>query len=655
MLRHDDTVHREDDGAVRFDDLAEKFKAKFDGTSQWYIGAWITFLATRGATEEEVSILFEPWFFPTFPLFPSNPTDIQEVLSLIQHCKTMYCCRMTSPSTSTTSGTLTTCTPSSRADWFQEERVSKGTGRQCSSQPTGCTPIKIWKKFSTIWINPESQCTKILGELTQNTVYWCNSKLREKDSSSIKHDRTHSLFSTHYLRFVLRKWYAWRLEKNYTAKSTNLHGFRESYSRQICNMDVRIFLTPNREPSKRTKREKEETGRSHLEDTRPKHPEESQRGKYRESCRGNVDYSSRITRDSLIQDLNKTEEFDPFSEKSKELITSMGNTEYFEPLRDLFYDIMLWLRFVLGSGALWTAHAENACSVQKGIDSWTRQGTTVLSIPGCIIKKYPAHGARHGPSTRQVHVLRSTWYAEEWPQAQKWWLQDNSGNMAQWRQIPQVLVRCWVDWWTDHSIWCNRIARSFLRGYMARKKSERKILEHFFECRRYSRTTESAQWLYRCEAKMQQTVWRTYSNHWRWKHTYPSCTTSQATAWSTIAGLEEYDYRLEPRTRWRFYPSSRTTHSSSSSHWQQSSDWKSNRSWDSWQTSSWTEQRCFFSFFFVQRCRFACRNFNLLAIDGRCRQTHPPRTTFSLVPGSERAMKKFTKGETENNWLLLFL
>ena len=34
-------------------------------------------------------------------------------------------------------------------------------------------------------------------------------------------------------------------------------------------------------------------------------------------------------------------------------------------------------------------------------------------------------------------------------------------------------------------------------------------------------------------------------------------------------GLEEKDYRLEPRTGWRFYPSSRTTHSSSSSNWHQ--------------------------------------------------------------------------------------
>ena len=97
-----------------------------------------------------------------------------------------------------------------------------------------------------------------------------------------------------------------------------------------------------------------ETRRSHLEDTRRKHLEESQRGKYKETCRGNVDYriqgiphstvqkedsnrkeivkiliqqfENHPNRDSLIEDLNKIEEFNPFREKSKELITSMGNT-----------------------------------------------------------------------------------------------------------------------------------------------------------------------------------------------------------------------------------------------------------------------------------------------------------------------------------------
>ena len=102
-----------------------------------------------------------------------------------------------------------------------------------------------------------------------------------------------------------------------------------------------------------------ETCRSHLlEDTRRQHLEENQRGKYKESCRGNVDYriqgvprstvqkedsnrkeivkrliqqfENHPNRDSVTEDLNKIEEFNPFSEKSKELITSMSNTEYFE-------------------------------------------------------------------------------------------------------------------------------------------------------------------------------------------------------------------------------------------------------------------------------------------------------------------------------------
>ena len=120
---------------------------------------------------------------------------------------------------------------------------------------------------------------------------------------------------------------------------------------------------PNPETRKSTDHQSEqsvqyrETCRSLLEDTRREHLEESQRGKYRETCRGNVDYripgipfdrperrpnrkkiverpiqqfENHPNRFSLIEDLNKTEEFNPFSEKSKELITSMGNTEYFE-------------------------------------------------------------------------------------------------------------------------------------------------------------------------------------------------------------------------------------------------------------------------------------------------------------------------------------
>ena len=79
FLRYDKNVPREDDGAVRIDDFIDEFKVKFVGTSQ-------------------------------------RTVDAQEVLSLILHCKSMYGYRMTLLSTSTTSGTLSNCTPFSKVD-----------------------------------------------------------------------------------------------------------------------------------------------------------------------------------------------------------------------------------------------------------------------------------------------------------------------------------------------------------------------------------------------------------------------------------------------------------------------------------------------------------------------------------------------------------
>ena len=47
-------IHREEDGAVRFDDLASIFRSEFDGTSHWSIRAWISFLAKGGGQKKRV-------------------------------------------------------------------------------------------------------------------------------------------------------------------------------------------------------------------------------------------------------------------------------------------------------------------------------------------------------------------------------------------------------------------------------------------------------------------------------------------------------------------------------------------------------------------------------------------------------------------------
>ena len=58
LLRYDPSIPRGDDGAVRFDDLEGKSKAKSDGTSQWPIEAWISFLPKGGGPKKRFQYCF---------------------------------------------------------------------------------------------------------------------------------------------------------------------------------------------------------------------------------------------------------------------------------------------------------------------------------------------------------------------------------------------------------------------------------------------------------------------------------------------------------------------------------------------------------------------------------------------------------------------
>ena len=204
-------------------------------------------LAKRRWSQQKIPVLLEPLphlnFFKTF----EQCRDIQEVLSLILHCKTTYCCHTASSSTSITLGRnahdlhsiiQSGLIPAGRS--LKRGQAVRAFSQQCR--------IKIWKKFNTIWINPGLQCTVILGKFIKLPffcVIW--RVLREEDCSSIKHDPTQSLCSTQYLRYASRKWKTCWLERIQTAKYINPQGYRASYSRRICIMDVRIFLIPKRE------------------------------------------------------------------------------------------------------------------------------------------------------------------------------------------------------------------------------------------------------------------------------------------------------------------------------------------------------------------------------------------------------------------------
>ena len=172
-----------------------------------------------------------------------------------------------------------------------------------------------------------------------------------------------------------------------------------------------------------------ETCRSLLEDTSREHPGENQRCLNRETCRGaslitefqvcltqpfrkedtnrketvkrlSQQFENHPIWDLLLQDFNKTEEINPFSEESKDLITDMGNTEIFEfcetSSKKQFPDCAFFLEVRIVYCTCGKCMQPTERSRQMNKDRFD-----VLSIPGYVIKKNPTHGARHGPSVRQ--------------------------------------------------------------------------------------------------------------------------------------------------------------------------------------------------------------------------------------------------------------
>ena len=112
----------------------------------------------------------------------------------------------------------------------------------------------------------------------------------------------------------------------------------------------------------------EETRRTHLEETR--------RAKYEETRSGNVDYRIQGIPHSAVhkEDSNRKEiaqrlihQFE-FSEKSKELITGIGHTEYLD-LCEISSEIQCLDVLYTGKLASYTAPATNACNRRKGFDS----------------------------------------------------------------------------------------------------------------------------------------------------------------------------------------------------------------------------------------------------------------------------------------------
>ena len=72
LLRHDDSVNREEDGAVKCEDLASVFRSRITSSSHWSIRAWLSFLQRRGGIKRRFQHFVDFQFTSNFSVLSSK-------------------------------------------------------------------------------------------------------------------------------------------------------------------------------------------------------------------------------------------------------------------------------------------------------------------------------------------------------------------------------------------------------------------------------------------------------------------------------------------------------------------------------------------------------------------------------------------------------
>ena len=93
LLRHDDTVPREDDGAAKFQDLASIYRSQFTSSSHWSLRTWLSFLQRGGGIKKRFQYCVDPSSPETLLYTFEQFKAILEENTLILHCRTTCCYR----------------------------------------------------------------------------------------------------------------------------------------------------------------------------------------------------------------------------------------------------------------------------------------------------------------------------------------------------------------------------------------------------------------------------------------------------------------------------------------------------------------------------------------------------------------------------------
>ena len=191
-VRHESSIPREDDEAVRFDDLIEKFKVKFAGALQWTVDDWENCLAKCGREKRRFQYCMNPYSSDKClciraiqehsegnlvdSLLHENvmlPDDFTEHIGHIGNAFEMH--------SIIKSGLI----PGGKAP--------EGTGSQRSSQPwTRCARQDL-EGVECDLDKPRIAPCKHTWKAHHNTVYWCNFKPAQRRGLQFYQTRSHAI------------------------------------------------------------------------------------------------------------------------------------------------------------------------------------------------------------------------------------------------------------------------------------------------------------------------------------------------------------------------------------------------------------------------------------------------------------------------------
>ena len=227
LLRHDKSVPRGIDGAVHNNDIIEECRRKkVDDASQWLLGDWISKLEKGGGAKNIFQYCVNPKLPQSIPVPSSKSRTFRR-----------KCCWSCVARQYTDSERIYRVSPPRREckwdafnnqEWFDSWRTKSQTRKTIRvlhcSKPDPMEEDTRMEETPCDLTKPRIAPWRILGNLFENTVNWCNLKLAQD---------MQSFSTTHCQPFALRKWYAWKRRRISVTRYAKLQDCHGLYSKRI--------------------------------------------------------------------------------------------------------------------------------------------------------------------------------------------------------------------------------------------------------------------------------------------------------------------------------------------------------------------------------------------------------------------------------------